>query len=88
MSIKQPAQTNGGSPCRWFALFVVLLCGILSVLFWQSFSHGKVLYSNDGPLGLANARANRLPGAFFGLWWDLNWLGNEGISASPSVSRV
>jgi hypothetical protein len=88
MSLKQPAQNNGGSACRWFVLFLVLLCGILSVLFWQSFTHGKVLYSNDGSLGLANARANRLPGGFFGLWWDLNWLGNEGISASPSVSAL
>jgi hypothetical protein len=66
-----------------FRLLLLLLAGILSILFWFCFVPGKILASNDGPLGAQVARCRELPGIFLGTWNDLNSIGiNEG-SAFP-----
>jgi len=64
-------------------LALVLLAGIVSVLFWFSFLPGKIVASNDGPLGAQVAQAHRLPAMFFGAWNDLNSIGINDGSAFP-----
>ena len=66
----------------------VLLAIILLVLFVKSFLPGYVHFSNDGPLGQQNAAWDRLPGAFTGIWGDLNDIGGNGGSASPDLTTL
>jgi hypothetical protein len=64
----------------------IILLVVLAILFFRSFLPGHVLFSNDGPLGHLMAEAGQLPGQFTGYWMDLNWVGGEGPSASPSAT--
>jgi hypothetical protein len=68
----------------WKALILMALP--LFILFRQGFKPEMVLFSNDGPLGVISAAAGALPGAFFGYWHDLNWVGMENPSALPDFS--
>lgn len=69
-------------------LVAFLLIVILAILFSQSFDSRQVIFSNDGPLGAMMAEHARMPGTMSGVWEDLNWLGNEGLRQSPSLSTV
>ncbi len=71
------------NPLLWAVLLLVLS---LSVLFWRSFNPAYVHFSNDGPLGAMVAEQNSMPAILTGLWVDLNWLGSEGLSPSPTVT--
>jgi hypothetical protein len=56
-------------------------------LFSESFNPNKVLFSNDGPLGVMNSqwcREGYNPGS--PLWQDLHWLGNPGGVAPVSIT--
>ena len=68
----------------WKAIFLLSLP--LLILFRHGFIPEMVLFSNDGPLGVISASAGALPGAFFGYWHDLNWVGMENPSALPDFS--
>jgi hypothetical protein len=64
----------------------ILLAIIIALLFWRDFMPGNVLFSNDCPYGGLVCEFNRLPTTLFGSWRDLNWLGNEDLSAAPGIS--
>jgi hypothetical protein len=68
--------------------FAGLLAAVLAVLFWKSFLPGYVHFSNDGPLGQQNTAWSRLPGAFTGIWGDLNDIGNSGGSLAPDLCTL
>ena len=68
------------------AVMVLLLAGVLSVLLWGDYLPGKILFSNDGPLGRLMSECHRLPARFTGCWEDLNMLGSRDWDASPSLS--
>ena len=68
--------------------FAGLLAVILAGLFCKSFLPGYVHFSNDGPLGQQNTAWSRLPGAFTGIWGDLNDIGNSGGSLAPDLCTL
>lgn len=88
-ALSVPAKTVGATgikhPFLWIALLLVV---ILAFLFRQSFHSDYVAYSNDGPYGLQAAECTSMPSTISGMWFDLGWLGNEGISASPDVTTA
>ena len=65
----------------WRDFWIVLAClaAVLSVLFYRSFEPGIVVFSNDGPLGAAQAQAASAWANFTGYWQDLNWLGGRAV---------
>lgn len=71
---------------RWGG--VVLLGLVLSGLFWQGLLPGRVVFSNDGPLGGMVAAQNRAARTVTGLWQDLNWFGSAAPAPAPSVSLL
>jgi hypothetical protein len=77
-------ESKQASSHWWQAL--ILLALPLVILFRHGFKPELVLFSNDGPLGVISAAAGALPGAFFGYWHDLNWVGMENPSALPDFS--
>ena len=77
---------NTGNGRGRFLLLLALLGGTLLLMFRQSFLPGYVLFANDGPLGAMKATQSNMPDGFLGVWQCLNWLGNEGVSAAPSVT--
>ncbi|MDB6108854.1 MAG: hypothetical protein JWR69_604 [Pedosphaera sp.] len=88
MSSTTPVEAGRKSSLRGFCLVALLLVSVLVVLFHESFVPGKIIFSNDGPLGAISSAAARLPSGFQGSWLDLNWLGNESVSAAPSFSAA
>lgn len=68
--------------------FPVLLAVILAVLFARSFLPGYVHFSNDGPLGAQKAEFQHLPEAMFGQWDDLNDIGGNVGTFSPSITAL
>lgn len=83
-----PADAEAPSGRTAFLALLAALVGVLAVLFAQSFEAGQIVFSNDGPLGANSAHHGRLPGAMFGAWLDLNWLGSEGVAAAPSPTNL
>jgi hypothetical protein len=55
-------------------------------LFCRSLIPGEVVFSNDGPYGGMVAEHNRVPAILTGYWEDLNWLGFQNPSPSPTIS--
>ena len=68
----------------------MLLClaAILGALFLSSFDPSKVLFANDGPLGIQKARCFNVWEGFSGIWNDLYWLGSYSGSWTPNLSRA
>src|ERR1035441_56574 len=85
-SFMKVAKPKVASASPRFISGPVLLAIILLVLFVKSFLPGYVHFSNDGPLGQQNAAWDRLPGAFTGIWGDLNDIGNNGGSGPPGLA--
>jgi hypothetical protein len=77
-----------GSVTRGFLFVCVLLVAVLLVFFARSLDSSQIVFSNDGPLGVNNSTAARLPGAFQGWWADLNWVGTEFPVATPNFSGL
>jgi hypothetical protein len=73
------------SPLVWTALLLVV---VLAVIFRESFDSRYVAFSNDGPLGQMASEENKMPSLLKGLWVDLNWLGNEGLSPAPDITTA
>src|SRR6266496_5784515 len=65
-----------------------LLAITVGLLFYRSLNPDLVVFSNDGPLGAMMAQQNRMPAIMTGLWQNLNWLGNESPSPSPTISSA
>ena len=59
---------------------------ILGFVFAGSFTPNQVVFSNDGPLGVAQSAAMKLPEAFHGFWVDLHWLGSNGGFSPASLN--
>jgi hypothetical protein len=59
---------------------------VTAVLFRASFHPDKVIFSNDGPLGITSAKMLAYPEMLTGAWYDLNWLGISGGSGSPNLT--
>ena len=55
-------------------------------MFHGVFAPGRILFSNDGPLGRLVSDSHRLPDRFTGCWQDLNTLGYREAAATPSLS--
>ncbi|HLP78484.1 MAG TPA: hypothetical protein VK327_16390, partial [Candidatus Paceibacterota bacterium] len=66
--------------------FSVILAAILGLMFFESFLPDRVLFSNDGPLGVQSARFLALPEGMTGLWDDLNSIGFPGAAWPPSIT--
>lgn len=67
--------TPGGTDWRSLTLLALLLVGIIGFLFRDSFRPEMATFANDGPLGAMMAACFQLPGAWKGIWADLNWIG-------------
>lgn len=88
MKVAKPkAATAIAAKPRVF-VFAALLAVVLAVLFWKSFMPGYVHFSNDGPLGQQNSAWAKLPGGFFGVWSDMNDIGNNGGSFVPDFAQL
>ena len=88
MNMSQSPSATRPASRRGFLIVLVCLLGVLALLFYRSFIPNQVIFSNDGPLGAISADEAAMPAGFFGIWQDLNWLGNEGVSASPGFSTL
>jgi hypothetical protein len=84
---KQKSGTVSTARTRGF-FFIGLLAVVLAVLFWKSFLPGWVHFSNDGPLGQQATASSQLPGAFTGIWGDLNDIGSIGGSFAPDLGSL
>jgi hypothetical protein len=67
---------------------VAILASIIAVLFAQSCSPDKTLFSSDGPLGVLKSAAADMSTGLKGYWIDVNWLGIEGPAALPNTATV
>ena len=72
------AATPAGTGRRGFLILFPLLLGIFGFLFRDSFRPEMATFANDGPLGAMMAACFQLPGAWKGIWADLNWIGITG----------
>ena len=82
-------KNSNSVPVKRFSLwFPVLALAVLTLLFARSFQPGYVHFSNDGPLGQQNAAFFQLPGAFTGIWGDLNDIGSNGGSLAPDLGTL
>ena len=84
----KPTEPSVPTPPAGRALpgIVLALAAVLLALFARSFEAGQILFSSDGPLGANAAAYAALPGAFAGMWQDLNWVGGYVGSAFPSLT--
>ena len=79
------ARRTGGAE---LAALLLLLVSVLALLFHDVFRPDHTLFSNDGPLGRLVSECHQLPGRFTGCWGDLNSIGFNNGTASPSISLV
>ncbi len=80
-----PPVPNGRAA---FLALLAALVAVLALLFAKSFLPEYIIFSNDGPLGVNSASCGRLPGGFFGVWNDLNWVGAESVASAPTPSNL
>ena len=80
-----PPVQNGRAA---FLALLASLTAVLALLFAKSFLPGYIVFANDGPLGATSAACARMPDGMFGVWSDLNWVGNEGVASAPSLSNL
>jgi hypothetical protein len=73
---------------KTFIFSVGLLIVILLLLFRESFKSGMVAFSNDSPLGQMVSDQVLMPQTIFGEWVDLNSIGVNYGSSSPSISSL
>ena len=85
-SMNNTSRPRPASTGKSFGLAMLLLTLVLGFLFSDSLKSGFVLFSNDGPLGVAMTDALKLPAAFTGYWVDLNWVGSNGTTSPVSVT--
>ena len=88
MKVAKPKAVTATAAMPRGLFFAGLLAVILAALFCKSFLPGYVHFSNDGPLGQQNTAWARMPGAFTGIWGDLNDIGNSGGSLTPDLCSL
>ncbi|HWX22484.1 MAG TPA: polysaccharide biosynthesis/export family protein [Candidatus Binatia bacterium] len=71
-----------------FYVFALCASVLLLVLFRNSLDPRQLCFSNDGPLGGESAAFAAMPGAFFGVWQDLNSIGADFGSRSPCLTSI
>ena len=81
-------ENRWSSACARGWVIAVLLTLLLGGLFWQGLLPGRVVFSNDGPLGGMVAEQNQAAKTVTGLWQDLNWFGGPAPAPAPSVSLL
>ncbi len=62
------------------------LAAVVLLLFSSSLKPNIVVFSNDGPLGVANSESLALPASYSGFWMDLYWIGGNGAHTPGSVT--
>src|SRR4030095_7420012 len=72
---------------QWIGCVIVLFV-ILLIHFAPSFKPNEVVFSNDGPLGVANSDSLMLPSSYHGFWMDLYWIGANGAHAPASFTSL
>ncbi len=82
--------TNQSARSTWrgFAWTLLVLLLALLVLFHRSLDSTQILFSSDGPLGANQCACTAMPGAYTGIWQDVNWVGNNIGSALPSLTYL
>lgn len=65
---------------------LLTLVVVITLLLGRSYLPGHTLFSNDGPLGRLESQCHRLPGAFTGVWQDLNSIGYREGGAMPNLT--
>jgi hypothetical protein len=88
MKVARPKAAPAATAMPRGLFFAGFLAVLLAALFWKSFLPDYVHFSNDGPLGQQNTAWSRLPGAFTGIWGDLNDIGNSGGSLAPDLCTL
>jgi hypothetical protein len=83
MEFKASSKRKPGAE---FAIIILLLVAVLSLLLHGVFLPGHTLFSNDGPLGRLVSQCRQLPGRFAGCWEDLNGVGFNDGAAPPGIS--
>lgn len=69
-----------------FGTMLLVLFAVLSLIFLGLYQPGRILFSNDGPLGRLMSDCHQLPGRFTGCWEDLNSIGMSAWAAPPNIS--
>jgi len=61
--------------------WTALILSVLFIIMWFPMvtNWDLVQFNNDTPVGNLAADSVQLPGAFFGIWQDLNWLGKSEV---------
>src|SRR5262245_9705081 len=80
------AQKQVSGPPFW--VFFLCLCGLLVALFAPCLKPVVVCFSNDGPLGANSQQSIQRPAAYWGVWYDLNSIGNSGGTSMPNLSTA
>jgi hypothetical protein len=88
MKVAKPNAVSAVAAKPRGLFFAALLAVVLAALFWKSFLPGYVHFSNDGPLAQQVSAYDKLPGAFTGIWGDLNDIGNSGGSLGPDLGTL
>jgi hypothetical protein len=70
-------------PWRQRLLFAAVLALLSVAMFHTSFKPEMVMFSSDGPLGIAASKQLSFPQGFTGIWFDSNWLGTAGGPSAP-----
>lgn len=81
------SSTGRTKPTKSFFASAGLLAVILGLLFFENLEPGKVLFSNDAPLGQIMTKQDHMPSVLTGYWQDLNSIGSGAGAASPDVSE-
>jgi len=71
---------------KTFIFSAGLLAVVLALLFIENFESGRVLFSNDSPLGQMMSRQEYFPNLLTGCWQDLNSIGTGAGSISPNIT--
>lgn len=71
-----------------FLILLLVLGGALGVICRQAFLPHQAAWNNDTSLGWMEDESARLPGAFFGKWSNLEFLGGTDVGYTPSLTAV
>src|SRR2546422_1648790 len=88
MKAPVPIPGKTSTSRRELLWLLVILLLLLSVLFRSSFKADQAHFANDGPLGAQASRIYEMPGAFFGIWSDLYWVGSYGGNYTANFTGV
>jgi hypothetical protein len=83
-----PQAPPAGAAWRSLGILAITLAIVLAFLFRDSFSPDLAMFANDGPLGAMMAECFQLPGAWKGIWADLNWTGVTGGVAPLDLTWI